>query len=139
MSATRSRPAPGATVVMVLPVVISLVLVSWLMWVRADPSRSGGFCATATVDLSEILEQLHVDDHAGSGLVPDPALLLDAARSIELERIEAVAPPEIRGDLALLSDAVRSRRTASSEGNAVDPRVLPAMARVFVSYRDHCK
>lgn len=121
-----------------VPLVSALAVASWLVWVRSDPARSGGFCANATAEFAVILEESAADQNGGAGLTPDVPAILEAARSVDVERLEVNAPAAIEGDLDVLAAALPD--LAKSEAGAeVAPEVQAALARVLAAYLERCR
>lgn len=119
------------------PFLVAVLLASWLMWVRANPARSGGFCANATTEFAQVLDSSSANQNGGMGLTPDVPAILAAARSIDVERLEVNTPSEIEHDVAILKATLPPSSVVSDDD--LDPRVQAALARVLAAYLKHCR
>ena len=51
-----TRPSRSTLVLVAVPVVIALVVASFVLWSRAEPSRQGGYCTNATLAVTGLLD-----------------------------------------------------------------------------------
>jgi hypothetical protein len=122
----------------VAPLVVAVVLAGWLLWVRAEPERSGGFCANAAGEFASVLVASSEGVRGGVGLAPDVPAILAAARSIDVARFQVDTPPEIGDDVALLASDLRAG-PGSGVGDAAAPEVQAALARVLAYFFERCR
>ena len=101
------------------PLLVALALGGWLVWARQEPSRQGGYCANATIEIAGTVART-VD--LGAGATPPVQQMLDLADEIDVTRFQVDTPPEIADDV---DELVRTRNK-------------DAFARIIVDYLDRC-
>jgi len=116
------------------PVVVALLVAMWLLWVRADPSRQGGYCTNATVVIAGVLREADGRAEVGRGPLPDAAAIFEVLPGTDVERLGVRTPAAVRDDVALLR-----RRLPELQPGADDPAVTSAFVRVAADYLDRCQ
>lgn len=137
MSAPRRRHQ-RMLVATIVPLAAALVIAGWLIWVRGDPSRSGGFCANTTAEFAEILDASSGGENARQGLAPDVPAIIEAAQSLDVERLQVDTPADIAADVDLLAERLPAASEAD-QGKDIDPEVQAALARVLAAYLERCR
>lgn len=130
------------------PLLVALLVASWMLWARAEPSRQGGYCTNVTWAIADLLRV----EGPGAGEVPTDApadvveLVQEAggffgqliARVDELDtrRLQVDTPAEVASDVIVLDAASHARDVGQAP---VDPTIeAAAFARVLQDYRTRC-
>lgn len=101
------------------PLVLALLVGGWLIWARQEPSRQGGYCANATIEIAGTLAR-SVD--LGAGATPPVQQMLDQVDEIDVTRFQVHTPAAVADDVDEL----------------VQDRSKDAFARIIVDYLDRC-
>lgn len=112
----RHRFAPA---LVAAPLVIALLIVSWVVWTRGDPARQGGYCSNASIEIASVLART-VD--LSSGATPPVDEILAQVTEVDAERFRVDTPAEI-------ADAVEDLRSNRS---------ADAFARIILDYLERC-
>jgi len=136
-STRPARPSRSALIVVGVPVVIALVVASFVLWSRAEPSRQGGYCTNATLAVTDLLDasnaSLEVLLQPVEGGKGEAATLAPALRSLDVSRLQVATPAAVAPSVAVLVEAVPHL------GEGVPPsRVTDALATVLTDYHQRC-
>ena len=85
------------------PLVIALVVASWLLWTRGDPARQGGYCMNASVEIAAVLQRADRSGDVGRGPLPPVDQILKAVDHVDASRFQVDTPPEIADEVAKLA------------------------------------
>jgi hypothetical protein len=106
-------------VLLAAPLVLALLVGSWLLWARQEPSRQGGYCANATIEVTRVVSA-SVD--LGAGATPPVQQILERVDEVDVRRFQVDTPDAIAPDVDLLA----------TEGSP------DAFARILVDYLERC-
>lgn len=128
---TTSTHLPRQLLVAV-PLVISVLLAGWLLWVRAEPRRQGGWCSNATLAVADLLNDAGTTAEAGTGDGALAKLLLPYLDDAAVERLAVATPPEVAGPVDVLAAA------DLPPGRNADPALADAFGAVLADYQRRC-
>lgn len=121
---------------LVAPLVLALLAGSWLLWTRAEPSRQGGYCMNATVDIAGVLERADSSGDVGRGPLPSPKEIFASLGAIDMSRLQVDTPAAVRDDVNLLAHRLpelrASHRLADADSSA-------AFTRIAADYLRRCR
>ncbi|WP_426571808.1 hypothetical protein [Aquihabitans sp. McL0605] len=106
-------------VVVLAPLVVALLVGGWLLWARQEPSRQGGYCSNATIEIAGSVAD-SVD--MGAGAAPPVQRILDRVDQVDVSRFQVDTPREIQDQVDELA-ATRSKA---------------AFAEIIVDYLKRC-
>lgn len=86
------------------PLLVALLVGSWLLWTRGQPSRQGGYCANATVEIAGVLRRADDSGDVGRGPLPSAEDLLAQVDEVDASRFQVDTPPAVRADVAKLAE-----------------------------------
>lgn len=121
-----------------VPLVVAVLLAGWLLWVRAEPGRTGGYCASAASEFMAVIERSSGGSSRDLGVAPDGPAILAAARTLDVAPFQVDTPPEVRADVDLLAGS-RSGSEGPGAGDDAAAEVQAAWARVLVDYYERCR
>ena len=121
---------------LVAPLVLAVVVASWLLWTRADPARQGGYCVNATREISAVLQHADTGADIGRGPLPDVQAIFGSLGGIDVKRLQVRTPAAVRPDVAVLARRIPELRQS---GTKVDAATSAAFARVAADYLERCR
>lgn len=86
------------------PLVVGLLIASWLLWTRGEPSRQGGYCMNASVEIAAVLQRADTDGDVGRGPLPPVDKILAQVDQVDASRFQVNTPPEVADDVAKLAE-----------------------------------
>lgn len=92
MSAKRWAP--------LVPLAVALVVAAWLLWAGAEPSRQGGYCTNASI---EVVRTLQGTVDISSGAAPPVSAILDRVEEVDVARFQVDTPAEIAPQVELVA------------------------------------
>lgn len=85
------------------PLVVAVLLATWLLWTRGEPSRQGGYCMNASVEIAGVLQRADRTGDVGRGPLPPVDQILAQVDQVDVSRFQVNTPPEIADEVAQLS------------------------------------
>ena len=86
------------------PLVIAVVLATWLLWTRSEPSLQGGYCMNASVEIAGVLQRADRTGDVGRGPLPPVEQILAQVDQVDVARFQVNTPPEVADDVARLAE-----------------------------------
>ncbi|HWJ97380.1 MAG TPA: hypothetical protein VNQ33_04420 [Acidimicrobiales bacterium] len=105
------------------PLVVAVLLSSWLLWTRSAPHRQGGYCMNASVEIAGVLQRADTSGDVGRGPLPPVGKILAEVDQVDVTRFQVNTPPEVQDDVDLL----------------VAERDPAAFARIAQDYLERCR
>jgi len=105
------------------PLVVAVLVATWLLWTRDEPARQGGYCMNASVEIAGVLQRADTSGDVGRGPLPPADRLLAQVDQVDVARFQVDTPPEIADDVDLL----------------VADRDPAAFARIAQDYLTRCR
>ena len=84
------------------PLVLALLASGWLLWTRAEPSRQGGYCMNATVEIAGVLQRADETGDIGRGPLPPADRLLAQVEAVNAQRFTVNTPADVQAEVDLL-------------------------------------
>lgn len=85
------------------PFAVALLVTAWLLWARQDPSRQGGYCMNATVEIAGVLQRADRSGDVGRGPLPPLEQIFAQVDAVDVARFEVDTPPELADEVAQLA------------------------------------
>ena len=132
-----TRPSRSTLVLVGVPVVIALVVASFVLWSRGEPARQGGYCTNATLAVTDLLDASGsslevllqpVDGEKGEGATLAPSLA-----ALDVARLQVDTPADIAPSVTVLA-----REVPQLGAGAPPAEVSQAFAAVLTDYHRRC-
>jgi hypothetical protein len=81
------------------PLVVAVLLGTWLLWTRGDPSRQGGYCMNASAEIAGVLQRADRTGDVGRGPLPPVDQILAQVDQVDVTRFQVDTPPEVADDV----------------------------------------
>jgi len=132
-----TRPSRSTLVLVGVPVVIALVVASFVLWSRGEPARQGGYCTNATLAVTDLLDasgsSLEVLLQPVEGDKGEAATLAPALASLDVARLQVDTPADVAPAVAVLA-----REVPRLGAGAPPDEVTQAFTAVLTDYHRRC-
>jgi len=85
------------------PLVVAVLVATWLLWTRGEPSRQGGYCMNASVEIAGVLQRADRTGDVGRGPLPPVDQILAQVDQVDVTRFQVDTPPELADEVAALA------------------------------------
>ena len=86
------------------PLVVAVIVASWLLWTRGEPDRQGGYCMNASVEIAGVLQRADSGADVGRGPLPPVDQILAQVDEVDVTRFQVNTPPEVRDAVDQLAE-----------------------------------
>lgn len=86
------------------PLAVALLVASWLLWTRGEPSRQGGYCMNASREIAGVLMRADSSGDIGRGPLPPVDKILAQVDEVDVTRFQVNTPPELRDEVEKLAE-----------------------------------
>ena len=85
------------------PLLVALLVAGWLLWTRAEPSRQGGYCMNASVEIAGVVRRADAGADIGSGPLPPVADILAEVDQVDVSRFQVDTPAAVQDEVDQLA------------------------------------
>lgn len=86
------------------PLVVAVLVATWLLWTRGEPSRQGGYCMNASVEIAGVLQRADRTGDVGRGPLPPVDQILAQVDTVDVTRFQVNTPPAVADEVAELAE-----------------------------------